>query len=547
MVEITSEEELRAWLKDKPADWAQVIAARAALRVMPYAFAGSDVGHWVEYLAFPLLWKLFISWSALNFPAHDMVAAIAAAQDYASDSVFVASSEYADTSAYADAACLATYAAIETNNVSSAAKAASIFATAKAEAWDKSAGNVNAAAIWANVSHDCRELENAANITTASQLQTHKKLWPVEPPVSWLDASILAVIRLCELGEGYPVWIDWYERRIRGERAAFDIPGDTDRKEDKAILARLADATNEDFWDKGAAYVNTTLQDWIDEARARAAPPAADPAPQNPDAIVWESDGESRIGVNLQAGVDQLDTSEEAQDRHAEAVNEALAARSLCENSNAALEIKDLLDRYITAMGQSIEASRPGLLVQRGEKLRQKLSSRLADGDRSDFGPLPDQVRDALRSWQSAHNAFVGLDSALARRDSALFGPDARRGLVGPDDIRAIAASAQATGILQPGARETLDEAADIAPVSPDPEDRRSRWSSETAKNFGRQAIGFLWARFKTGAVLAGSAYGIGHWTLSNAEWFRKVFADDATMLSVLETVLHWLSKLPLT
>ena len=44
-----------------------------------------------------------------------------------------------------------------------------------------------------------------------------------------------------------------------------------------------------------------------------------------------------------------------------------------------------------------------------------------------------------MRGWQSAHNAFVGLDPALARRDAALFGPDAKRALVGPEDIRAIA------------------------------------------------------------------------------------------------------------
>ena len=50
MAQITSREELHVWLKDKPADWAQVIAARAALRVLPSAFVhdGNDSDKWMK-------------------------------------------------------------------------------------------------------------------------------------------------------------------------------------------------------------------------------------------------------------------------------------------------------------------------------------------------------------------------------------------------------------------------------------------------------------------------------------------------------------------
>lgn len=34
-ITIRSREDLKAWLKDKPADWARAIAVRAALRVLP--------------------------------------------------------------------------------------------------------------------------------------------------------------------------------------------------------------------------------------------------------------------------------------------------------------------------------------------------------------------------------------------------------------------------------------------------------------------------------------------------------------------------------
>jgi hypothetical protein len=100
---------------------------------------------------------------------------------------------------------------------------------------------------------------------------------------------------LADIDPNYSVWIDWYERRIRGERAAFDIPGDKGRIEDKRILRRLAEATDEDFWGKGHEYVNATLKGWLDEARARVAPPP------NFDAIR----SRSNAGVTPQLGSDE--------------------------------------------------------------------------------------------------------------------------------------------------------------------------------------------------------------------------------------------------
>jgi hypothetical protein len=270
-----------------------------------------------------------------------------------------------------------------------------------------------------------------------------------------------------------------------------------------------------------------------------------EPRPQNPDALVWQSDAENRIGVDALSGVDALDVSDEARDRHHEARDEAQRVRALCGTSDAAYEIGGLLDRYLEAMGETIEGVRPGLFVQRGERLRQALSSRIADGVASNYGPLPDQVRDGLKGWQSAHNGFVGLDAKLARIDSALYGPDARRNIVPPEEIRAVAKSADEAEILQPGGRDALEGAAAIAPTPPDPDDRRSRLSSETAKNFGRKIIERLWP-FVAGGLSVDGIYSLAKWAFENRDWFRKLFVDDPTMLSVVERVIDFLSKLPL-
>ena len=250
MAQITSRESLEEWLKNKQVDFAPVINARAALRVLPYAFGESTPDNWVTRFSLSLFRATAISWAACNFPAHDMGKGVgfAHAEAAASARAFPASAAF---SAYASAAFSAS---ASTDAYAAADAHASIF---------------SAPAAWININHDCDRLASEVDRASAARRLTHAPLWPIAAPRRWEGAWASAASRLNALDESYGVWIDWYNRRIKGERAAFDIPGDDDRTEDKAILARLADATNEDFWDKGATYVNTTLQGWIDEARER--------------------------------------------------------------------------------------------------------------------------------------------------------------------------------------------------------------------------------------------------------------------------------------
>jgi hypothetical protein len=218
MAQVTSREEYEEWLKNNPFDFAQVIATRNALRRLPYAFAKHVDDEWVADCSFALFRVAAIFWIEYNFPAYDMRKA--------------------------------TYFALAAN---------------------PTAVSDSLAAIWKNVGQDCDWLTSRNDPSSASRGLTRKPLWPASAPEGWAEAHAFAKARLAGLIQGYSVWIDWYDRRIEGHDAAFAIPGDSDRTEDKKILARLADATNEDFWEKGATHVNTTLQSWIDEAREQAA------------------------------------------------------------------------------------------------------------------------------------------------------------------------------------------------------------------------------------------------------------------------------------
>ena len=264
MVQITSREELEAWLKDKPADWAQVIAARAALRVLPYAFAyeSNDSDKWMKANAVAFFRAVTLPLIAFDFPDRDMF-----------EPIQRAGSSLAATSAHSHA-----YGAIDQATmafISTEAMIAGMFQniisfTGSTIDFEIQSLGGDSARIWLIVSEDYSALESDDDPdTVVSRLRNYNLTEDLgfDRIEEWVSFNK----RLYALDPTYQVWIDWYNRRVKGKRAAFDIPGDTDRTEDRKILARLADATNEDFWDKGATYVNTTLQSWIDEARERAA------------------------------------------------------------------------------------------------------------------------------------------------------------------------------------------------------------------------------------------------------------------------------------
>ena len=255
MVDVKSRNDLVAWLSDKPREWAQVIAVRAALRVLPMALIERASSDWDQKFAQGLFRAVCIAWTIGNLPSHNMFIAAANAVNKEIDENDDA--HYSIRSIYA---------------VLSANTSGIYFPQDAYDAVGFAADSADAdyITIWESVSHDFNWLNSEHFSANDAKRLTHQALWLNIPPENWDRSWQTATVRLLRLDPSYSVWIDWYERRIKGERAAFDIPGDTDRTEDKAILIRLADATDEDFWGKGATHVNTTLQSWIDEARIEA-------------------------------------------------------------------------------------------------------------------------------------------------------------------------------------------------------------------------------------------------------------------------------------
>lgn len=344
-------------------------------------------------------------------------------------------------------------------------------------------------------------------------------LWHGSVPNDWQDTWTEAKRSLLSNDPRFLVWTDWFERRIRGERAAFDIPGDKRRKEDKAILRRLADVTNEEFWDKGAGYVNATLAEWLAEARERAARNlkvkkpelSADPTPipaQSRVALRFGRDTDGKITLAPAADLDLLRTDQDARDRHETVVDDAKALLASCIGRNSAERLSAILRSYIEAAGDSIETMRPSMFVQKGERLRQELAR--YDDPATDLPPLPDSILNDLRSVSKAHNMVVGLDPMLLELDTAQLPPDDVIGDVTKPEMQDFAAAAREADILADETAETLVEAVQLTPDGSDASDRRFRWSAASCKNMVIEAFAIALNNPGKTTALAAAGYALG-------------------------------------
>jgi hypothetical protein len=535
MAQITSRIELEKWLQGKPADWAQVIAARAALRVLPYAF-GERIGQKrIDHYALNLIRATFMSWAALNYPDYKMIIAVRAARD--------ATSSFAAASAAARAA---TAAANSIDTPSNAGNASAIAADNAAGAAINSSSYTNYStarnAAWASISHDTFWLESEGTSSSASCRLTREEVWLAGEAMIWNRAWNFAVERFRELNQGYEVWIDWYNRRVEGNDAAFDIPGDTGRTEDKAILARLADATNEDFWDKGAVHVNTTLQGWIDEARARVAEPS-EPEAQNTNVIQFRQNDVGQFDPDFTAGTDELLTDQAAYDRHHAFVTTAQEALSLCRGHNQIGHVAEHLTIVIDAAGDQPPAMRVDLLVARGERMVDDLGDAITE-----LQPDPKVALDNLREKRIVnafkalirdYTAMIKLDPALDRRQRLPLDDEASASAVSPQQAIIFVNSSLIVGAITQSARDVIVENAADVPENGDINNRGIRRFFEIVRNLPRAMISFLWQnRGKIAGGLAASVAGLGTAAITlitQEAAIRSFFATNPGMLSIID------------
>ncbi|MEL7318366.1 MAG: hypothetical protein AAFN04_06970, partial [Pseudomonadota bacterium] len=538
------------WLKDKPPEWSQIIAARAALRVLPYGTAPTAM---VQVKEFPLAMfrATALAWASRNYPAHDMADAANAAADFPIAVHGVPDAAVgADANATYGAAFFAAKAAADAAHAANAAATAvssvarNPFADLKARATRVSANAIAKRAI----STDCDWLADQSDAVRAPRALSNRSLWHGKPPTEWSTTWVTAAEWLEQTDPNYSFWTDWLDRRIRGERSAFEIPGDKQRKEDKWLLRKISDATGKELWDHPVGFVNGQLAAWLEEARERAAKnlentgrdgdtPTPIPA-QSRAALRFGSDEEGKIVLAPSSGNQELRNDDDARDRHQLALEDAKALMQACAGSNSADRLTAMLTAYIAAAGDNVEAMRPSVFVQKGERLRQE-SARYEDPDNF-LPPLPDGIELDLKSLVKAHNMVVGLDPHLLDIDTAQTGPDDVIGDVTKPEMQGFASEAREEEILREDTADDLVEAVDLTPDGSDASDRRFRWSASSCKNLVIEAFAVALNRpgkaaLATGAtaligpgILFGNALNTAKFLVERRKWIEEKLGRQA-------------------
>jgi hypothetical protein len=252
---LSSRTELERWFVGKPREWAVVIAARAALRTVPFLIRGgnppsdlvADVG---RIIVLPGLRCMAPAWVAAKFPSHDAdVRASAAAA--------------ADALAGADTLSSAVRAAHVVSAPASAAGYDGAAAAAHAVTAAHGAGRSDAESAaafdsaWADVSADARELDE--NQTEPAALAAHT-LWPHGTP-AWADRAWqrLRDALLAE-NDDWWVWTDWYEARLNGRPPP----------EEALEVARVM--IEQEIWRQGPRAVNGRIERLIEQYEGRTKP-----------------------------------------------------------------------------------------------------------------------------------------------------------------------------------------------------------------------------------------------------------------------------------
>lgn len=542
-VEITSSEELRAWLESRPLEWSQVVAFRVALRTLvlvldPTHVHDSNIHSDCVLLAFrTLAVSMAIDIGSAGVTLYQYVASdVADAINDAVAKVGCSKFEPGSTAFFlalhattraADAAQDVPFAGSDgRNNSQDAAMGAQEAIRAIRETGSSAAG------FWHLISQDCEALASGFS----PQKLKISMLWD-DPPDWWINGWVSARKWLSLPDGGFGIWCEWYYGRVKGLPHAF---ANFDDAADEAFYRWIVKQEAE-WWSREPAEVNAEISEFVNDLRQpdTIGPSFLTPAEleQNQRAISFTAESNGQVGLATDRDEESVDHSHAAQERHAEAREEARNALEACRpNVTQATDIEGPLERYLDALGGDTHGISPALLIARGEKLRRLIGTR-----KDEFGsaiPFSEAQAGCLEDWLTAHNLLVGLDPYLSDIERKARGPDAVPTVLDLDALRAVIQSAQAADIPNAEASQALTDIAENVPANAAPTDRRLIQATEAMKNFIR-GVGAVVKKHGWNAIKAtgGAAYFAALWVQRHIEWLREVFANEPSILSVLEKI----------
>lgn len=290
-VELRSSHDVQRFLLDAPGEWAEILSARAALRVLPL-LSPVLAGRVHSDMILTLLRATASPWIAALAPERSKNIRTLRADAEASAAYAAAYDDVGRIAGAADDAVAAHDAAAAaqgavgvigaTDAASRAARVAADAATAvravrpanpRISGYDMSGAQARSAIAWRALSSDARVLLSKGGAALAEA-----PLWPGRKPPLAIDenwqALVAATTRLDDAVEWRDVWLDWYEA-VRDGRAPWDLPRAAGNR---VLLEALLWPQRE--WDRGASYINSRILEAIGaERKNQTPPPEPDPGP----------------------------------------------------------------------------------------------------------------------------------------------------------------------------------------------------------------------------------------------------------------------------
>lgn len=523
------------WALNKPREWLLTVASRAALRTLPIALDSRRyrAGISRQRLASSIFRLVAISWGAVKCPIYETATAIRAIED--ARLLDSTDSTRADTiSALRSINSAAATAADGGYSVTSSVL--SSVAAAGAISGDAKAGQ----AIWAEIRADSFDLEN-----TFDHIQVlSKPLWRTKPPQWFSDQWIESKDELNKLGS-YTLWIDWYNRRLDGQKFTFPVK---DEYAEAEINRRLFSQSHS-WWLRPPQMINTDIASWISELSDIQSDPTDAQLEQSPLALNFILSAEWFLDLSPAITPDSFEDNEDSKDRHAETLIEAEAAlRVSAHGLTQATDLAPPISSYIDALGTNVSEIRPSLLVLRGNKLRRILEQR--QDEMSLAAPLSQDQTDTLSSWLDAHNLLVSLDPYLSRIEQGLANPENSTATIKRFEAKVLIQTLQTEHITSLDAANALDDAVDNIPVNADSNDRRWHFATESLSNLIRAAGKII----KTAKNLATKLLKAGQTAWGGIKTAQSIITWSQENMTLLNTVfdripwviriLQWISNI---
>ncbi len=439
------------WLTDKPREWAVVLAARVALRTVPF-LADAEVRGDDDPLAaivLPTLRATAAPWVAAEYPTHgaglqaaafDATVDAAAAGDAADAAYAAAAANAARAAAYAaDSAVFAVYAA-DAARADAAANAAARADVATVVAFATTAATT--AAFWRALGRDTDALEDGI----APEDLAGRSLWiaegPEERPEIVDDSWLRLRSRLLDADPGWRVWTDWYQARLDGAPS------------NEALEVARALIPNE-VWREGPKAVNAEIARLIEEHT----PKRPDLPPALPTPVAFEM----QDGALHRAPAPSVEAPVAGMENVWRGLIDLLEDLGAGGGGNDH-RIGRLLDRCREALGGSfseLDPMRLGVHADRLNGYAERAGEIFLPTDEADFLRLNAELAHFVAQFPD----WVGYRASLPEAD-----PVAEQAAVGAA-ISAIGEIEQAApGLIAPDARESLGELAEAATPEPTPD-----------------------------------------------------------------------------